>query len=1428
MKTLSNESQEARKAGPTTASSIGDLAKLLTKVRAKWQEVTSTINKLKPKAEKAAKEAEAKAKETKDANAFKPILAKAKGEVTAAENAANEVSRKATPVIANPGEEGEEQDKKVAAVEKAATEAVKKIEEARTSVNEKLKSIQTYAPEAKRTAHAALAELQKKLSDAIKSANVYKGFKRNLPSLAESQNIIKEISEKLTGHESNLAKAGELAKATAMTKGKLAEIDKQLEPVIAASKEANVSLNKKEIRMADAVTQEKAGKLRTKNDELKKKIEEVNAKVKDVRSEVQSEEATAKAKEHLEKAQAGWKECGEAEMPFLMGVEVLGGEENDKAIEACKTAATTTSAALSSGKNFIRQKLGEARAYAKELAASTKAALDPIMKDLDAIETKFNKFRKELNERKILPMLADAMTAIEKLGAKVKEAEAAVKPLAAKDLEDLSADALTAAVEEAKKATSEADAAAKEARNLARDAQNKTKAQNNHPTINTMNQDMNTSHQALEKAKVSLHKGEALVRTKKAVSSGEEKMTAAEAAVQAAKKSDGEGDLSLEQADKIDEACKAAMKEIGIASSAFESSINSAPPKAKEALQALVKRKTDARAAVNEVTTASKDRREAARSAHYLAEAEAKTKAAEDAAAKLDEAESPFLVGAPQSSSKQTLELLAKCDEAAKAVSAAVSAAKGYMGPTQSKASQFGPDASKKVKDGFKEIQDRLTKIFNKHRNFEKDSRDRMKEAKMVEAGEKTDEFEASVKKLVAAAEPFTKEGAENMSEADAEAPLTAFLEADKETSALKTALTSFLDARSREQKGNKEHEETIKKYQERLKTASAEVTEKKKSTAPHEKRALGKRLLAEAKQQVGGLEAELKKATEVCAPLLEQGGEEFLVSGSIQTLAKALQEYMKEKDTTLDEVFKKMGKKAVKEETFVKWLTDLPADIDHDELSAFSEERKAAIFKRLASGKGVTFEDFGKIFETEYVCVRATTLTNQFATEGGETVCKVEANTTVHLFGVPKTDEAKMTRSEAKVGEQTGWIIIQQEKNRFLTRQSPFKGFCIKMDGAVTDANNVINKVNSGLSAKLKQGGPATEGPLKEARDEMEKLKADVTTAQNGMDELKKKVSAAKATYYKKEQDEKNAHIEARNMKEAGPFLADPKAKVEALEAEAKACEEAAAPMVSLNGEELKKFATPASVKEAVEKHAAAVKEKADAARESLKEQSESVNKVTPQTGGTAEAKKQLNAMKSKVQDLASKASTTNSKVQAKCKSLVSAKMEPTAEGIRKAAQKKGKSIEQFFDSLKKGDKIPEDKFCKMLTGLEVDGSTLSDEMAKLVCQKLEADGISKDVFMKYVVLYYKVVRTIAFTDSFGISTCKTLRKGDEGEVVEVLEGPVLDESNGMSRIRCKSLQGDGVEGWITLSGSKGTAFLEKTAKPAEKKAAEKPAEKK
>merc|ERR1712070_233703 len=157
---------------------------------------------------------------------------------------------------------------------------------------------------------------------------------------------------------------------------------------------------------------------------------------------------------------------------------------------------------------------------------------------------------------------------------------------------------------------------------------------------------------------------------------------------------------------------------------------------------------------------------------------------------------------------------------------------------------------------------------------------------------------------------------------------------------------------------------------------------------------------------------------------------------------------------------------------------------------------------------------------------------------------------------------------------------------------------------------------------------------------------------------------------------------------------------------------------------------------------------------------------------------------------------------IQTKGETLVKGRIDSMGDGIRKHCAKIKKSPQQLFDSLKAVDKIPEKAFVKLLGQLE---GGMNAEHAKLLCQKLEPDGISKETFMKHVVLYFKVAKTIAFTDVFDVTKAATLSKAEIGLVIEVMEGPTVDEATEMTRIKGKAtIDGKEVEGWVTVSGSK------------------------
>lgn len=89
--------------------------------------------------------------------------------------------------------------------------------------------------------------------------------------------------------------------------------------------------------------------------------------------------------------------------------------------------------------------------------------------------------------------------------------------------------------------------------------------------------------------------------------------------------------------------------------------------------------------------------------------------------------------------------------------------------------------------------------------------------------------------------------------------------------------------------------------------------------------------------------------------------------------------------------------------------------------------------------------------------------------------------------------------------------------------------------------------------------------------------------------------------------------------------------------------------------------------------------------------------------------------------------------------------------------------------------------------------------------------DNQGKELFEKVSV--YVCRQGIALTVAFDITEGKPVRKLEVGEAMEVIGEPVSDEKKGLSRIKVKT-KVDEKEGWVTLKGNQGTAFVEESDK--------------
>lgn len=199
---------------------------------------------------------------------------------------------------------------------------------------------------------------------------------------------------------------------------------------------------------------------------------------------------------------------------------------------------------------------------------------------------------------------------------------------------------------------------------------------------------------------------------------------------------------------------------------------------------------------------------------------------------------------------------------------------------------------------------------------------------------------------------------------------------------------------------------------------------------------------------------------------------------------------------------------------------------------------------------------------------------------------------------------------------------------------------------------------------------------------------------------------------------------------------------------------------------------------------------------------------------GAMLEAKRDLQKMNIKANGLKKKATGILDSLHKKCEAIVDGRCAEVSALLRAEMLRKETTPEKYFlELVKPGDeRVSEESFCSYVQGLQ--GDSFTPEHMTLVCRNIDAGGIGRRRFVAFLQQYFVVVKGIAITNDFDIGKAKTLRKAELEELVELLEGPQADEASGIQRIRAKSLR-DGLEGWISLKGNQGTAFLQEVEKP-------------
>jgi len=115
-----------------------------------------------------------------------------------------------------------------------------------------------------------------------------------------------------------------------------------------------------------------------------------------------------------------------------------------------------------------------------------------------------------------------------------------------------------------------------------------------------------------------------------------------------------------------------------------------------------------------------------------------------------------------------------------------------------------------------------------------------------------------------------------------------------------------------------------------------------------------------------------------------------------------------------------------------------------------------------------------------------------------------------------------------------------------------------------------------------------------------------------------------------------------------------------------------------------------------------------------------------------------------------------------------------------------------------------------------EEDAAGLGDEysakrLAGLFSHLAEGQlKIPKDDFMRVIRTYYKCVKETVITDGMSIKESKPVRRLEVNEVLEIVEGPIKDDVFNVMRVQGRMVK-DGLEGWISIAGNRGTVFLQR-----------------
>lgn len=1436
-KQLAADIMEARKQAPSCVPALSKLTPRLRSVQAslaqEMQQAKQLFAKKQAEAAEAKKAAKLAEKEReaarRDKATFEELLPGLHNIVEAAEIAVEGAIATSAP-LAQKDAEDVVVEAAIASTEEAAAEAQKAVQAAKKALNAQVATSKAYASEARKHANAECTLLQERLGEALNNLGPCIRVRKDYEQKQDARRVMNEVATTVGTVELDVEKVLEKFKDDIPSEEEVKSAEDSITPVISKVTNA-MRFVEQRIKTAQGALKEDLLQMQARGIESKNKLDGMKDKLRIQLEQTLALRALRRALELTAAAEEGCRKMSEAEWPFLKGEEPAPGTNAAAAVETCEELAMASDAAAEKAAAFVKAKLGESLKYPEDVRQNCQDELRQLQARVEATTQQVAAFKRDTAVRRTAMVVLEIAQKIDATEEKVKQVVAVAANITAAKLDempvvklkDLAEQTLTAekaagvSIAEARQAL-----AAKQKSNGTKDSSADLGAELSKLTTRLMASQQELSAQRkVAVAAERCWKGRRIVEEK----DGELKRLEEEL-----ERLDfmttplGDERTSDEALTEVGAGVVAVDKGLSATAEALETSLVTAQGTVKDAISRLLARAAKDRERLGGVKVAMAEQREQASVDIIVAAAKAKMATLDDCVQKTSVAEMPFQKG--DVSSMQLAEAkaaVADSDASLTAAQDAVVEARSFLTAKALEVRKLG-EVAKRV--GLNEISILSTKV-EEHvktlQSFRKATLVRKRAALDLEAGVMVAEAEEAVQKTILAATPLAVHNVDDMA-AEAAVELVEKLgEAEAEAQKQLTSAKKFLMARQREKRSQEEMDE-LAKLLGRLASSQDDLTQAKVTASDHEQKVVSRSLLLTAADMLTALDLEMDKVALAAVPLVEEEGKTFVTASSAKAVVEALLEHASDKQIPLEGLFEQLPGGAAGADAkmqgadFTTLLTKIPELCGRPDLN-FSDQQREAILEHFDKDKdgAVSRVEFMEMFVERYICMVPLDM-SEGAEASDVVVSKLEAGDVVEsLPDLQVTDAAGALRLRVKAvkSSATGWVTMQSSQGSMhLGHQTMFTSFMRDLDKTVAAAQEKVSEVNSFISEKNAELRECKQGPLAKAKLELMGLRPKISVGQTKLDQLKKRIDEGRREHSKREELDRKKQQEKKERKAASVVLKAISEKVEKVNAAMGPLESAAAPITVAMGSDLSAVENPLTVKQETAAMASEVSAAIEEARGFIASHSRKLSR--PSSGPWIQAKQEAARQEGVLKVVTKNVAGIIDKVKAACEKLATQKSSQVSSAIRAYIRSKESSLEQLFTDLA-GEgvgEIPMEKLAAHFADVP-DLALPKEHMLLAFGADDPADGIRRESYFKLLERYCVCIKPIALTQDYDIRTSALVRMLAMHEVLEIVDGPVSDETLGVTRVRGRAVQDD-VVGWVTFTGNRGTPFLRDTPKPA------------